>query len=212
MMPKLLRRGNSAERPGGPTRSKKLILDILSWLALAGMAYYVYRTVSPSVDLSNPLGPAPNFTLADLEGHPFTLSEHRGKVVVLNFWATWCPPCRAEIPGFINLQREFEDEDVLFVGIALDEEGFDAVAPYAYERGINYPVVLGDRMTSDRYGGITTVPTTFILDHNHTIRYRHEGLILEHALRDVLKRLADEPASAATAISIPGPPARHPIP
>lgn len=172
---------------------------LLWWAALVVLAYFVYRQYLPSMDLSEDLGAAPDFTLQDVEGRPFTLSEHRGEVVVLNFWATWCPPCRAEIPGFIDLQDAFRDRGVLFVGVALDEEGAAVVRPYARERGMNYPVLVDGWPAAARYGGVGTVPTTFLIDAEGRIRYRHTGLLLQPSLRAALERLAGEASPASPA-------------
>ncbi len=164
-----------------------------SALLLLAAVVYLFRSVYPSIDVTEAADTAPDFTLTDAEGESFRLSEHRGEVVVLNFWATWCPPCRAEIPGFIALQRELEDQGVRFVGVALDEEGFDVVQPYAESRGINYRVVVDDGRVARLYGGITTVPTTLLIDRHGRIRYRHEGLLLKGALGSALRELVNEP-------------------
>lgn len=195
-MRNLLKTKNANSRPARSGRRWTSLLNVATWLIIGAAAFHIFRTVSPSIDLSRQMGPAPDFTLVDMQGQPFRLSDHKGKVVVLNFWATWCPPCRAEIPGFIDIQRDLAGDGVLFVGIALDDGGWNAVTPFANARGINYPVVLGNGATARRYGGITALPTTLILDRNHTIRYVHEGLILEHSLRKALVELTAEQAHA----------------
>lgn len=179
-----------------PEATKPFIVQrlgrVLWWALLVVLGAFVYRQYFPPMDLSGDLGAAPDFTLPDLEGKPFTLSHHRGHVVVLNFWATWCPPCRAEIPGFVELQDEFRERGVVFVGVALDDEGAEIVGPYATERGINYPVLVDGWQAAARYGGIGTVPTTFLIDAQGTIRYRHTGLLLTPSLRKALNVLSAE--------------------
>ncbi len=106
---------------------------------------------------------APDWQLEGLDGKTVQLSDFKGKVVVLNFWATWCPPCRKEIPDLIALQTKYAN-DLVVVGISLDENGLSAVKSFVARTGINYPVVMGDQGTASAYGGITAIPTTFVID------------------------------------------------
>jgi len=163
-----------------------------SWGLLLVVGFVAYNRVSPSIDVASHDGPAPDFTLESLDGEKFTLSEHRGEVIVLNFWATWCPPCRAEIPGFIALQDEMRERGIRFVGISLDDDGFASVRPYAVEKGINYTLVADRGQVARLYGGIHTVPTTFIIDREGNIRYRHTGLLLKGALKSALDELIED--------------------
>ena len=119
---------------------------------------------------------APDFTLNDSSGKPVRLSEFRGNVVLLNFWATWCTPCKVEIPMFIGFQQAYRDRKFVVLGIALDEEGWSAVRPYADLRQINYPIVIGDDRTSDLFGGLKAVPTTLVIDRQGRIAATHIGL------------------------------------
>ena len=132
---------------------------------------------------------APDFSLERMNGEPFRLSDHRGEIVVVNFWATWCPPCRREIPGFIQLQEEFGTEGVTIVGVSLDDQGFEAVRPYAEEMGINYPlVVAGDRLPQ-KYGGVRALPTSFVVGPEGTVQYARPGFLPEAELRRQLEPL-----------------------
>ena len=112
---------------------------------------------------------APAFKLKDLEGKSVQLSDFKGKVVVLNFWATWCPPCRAEIPDLIALQKHYAPRGVVVLGVSLDEGGPSKVASFVKKMGINYPMVMGDQNISSAYGGIEVVPTTFIIDRKGNV-------------------------------------------
>ncbi|MBN2424418.1 MAG: TlpA family protein disulfide reductase [Calditrichaceae bacterium] len=107
---------------------------------------------------------APNFALPDLNGETISLSDFREKVVFINFWATWCPPCRVEIPYFIELIDKYEGEGFVVLGVALDPREFDKVQPFADQIGINYPVVLDKTGASNLYGGIRSIPTTFVVN------------------------------------------------
>ncbi|PEN11445.1 alkyl hydroperoxide reductase [Longibacter salinarum] len=141
---------------------------------------------------------APDFALERMNGETFRLSEHRGEVVVVNFWATWCPPCRMEIPGFIKLQKEFRDQGLTFVGISLDKGGFGAVRPYAEEMAINYPLVMGESSVVQKYGGVRGLPTTFVIDAEGDIAFARPGYLPEKQLRARLKPLLNEASSAGS--------------
>ena len=114
--------------------------------------------------------PAPQFTLKDISGKPVSLSDFNGKVIILDFWATWCGPCVREIPAFIQLQQEYESKGLMVVGISLDDYRTIAHLPaFVRERGINYPILYGSEQVVAAYGGITSIPTTFIIDRDGCI-------------------------------------------
>lgn len=117
---------------------------------------------------------APDFTLRNMDGELVSLSDFNGKVVILNFWATWCAPCREEIPGFIELQTKY-DRDLVILGISVDMDGPTVVPPYAEKMGINYPVLYATTEIMTDYGGITGIPTSFILDRNLVIQRSYLG-------------------------------------
>lgn len=119
---------------------------------------------------------APDFTLNDASGHPVTLSALRGKVVLLNFWATWCTPCKVEIPWFVELQESRRSSGFEVLGVSLDDDGWKAVKPYVEARNVNYPVVLGNQEITRLYGGVPSLPTTLIIDRSGRIAAVHVGL------------------------------------
>jgi peroxiredoxin len=119
---------------------------------------------------------APDFVLTDLQGQAVKLSDLRGKAVVLNFWATWCPPCKEEIPWFVELQKRYGAEGLQIVGVSMDDEGDQqAVAKFAAKNAINYPVLLGKEAVAGAYGGIDYLPTTFYIDRNGVVLNRVFG-------------------------------------
>jgi thiol-disulfide isomerase/thioredoxin len=112
---------------------------------------------------------AANFSLKSSNGSSYELSKHKGKVVVVNFWATWCGPCRKEIPDFIEAYKKYKGKGLEIIGISLDQDGWTKVIPYVKQSNINYPIVLGDEQVVQNYGGINAIPTTFIVDRNGNI-------------------------------------------
>ena len=144
---------------------------------------------------SDPI-PAPDFELPTGTGEPFRLSEHRGEVVVLNLWATWCPPCRHEIPDFIELQEALGDRGLTVVGVSLDEAGWEAVRPFADEMAITYPLVVDDGTVDRLYGPTVSLPTTFVIDRDGNVAHYLPGMILRPDLEPLLLPLLDTPASS----------------
>jgi len=115
-------------------------------------------------------GSAPDFELVDLSGSTKSLADYSGKVVMLNFWATWCGPCKREIPDFIELQDEYRDQGFEIVGISLDDPAkTDEVARFSRDQGINYDVLYGHRGVAEAYGGVRSIPTTFLIDRSGAV-------------------------------------------
>jgi len=160
-------------------KTSSLIAWILWPLVAVGAIVLMLHTLQPGTPSNSEAptltlsGNAPEFTLADLHGDNVSLADFRGKVVILDFWATWCPPCKQEIPDFINLQSKYASKGLQVVGIALDEP--DKVKSFARENGMNYPVLLGNDQIAALYGGIDGIPTSFIIDRKGDIVTRFEG-------------------------------------
>jgi peroxiredoxin len=133
---------------------------------------------------------APEWSLKDVDGKTVRSADFKGKVVILDFWATWCGPCRVEIPNFIALQKQYEKQGLVVVGLSVDEDGAKAVRPFAQKLGLNYPVVLADEKTQEAFGGIEAVPTTFIIDREGRIVKEHMGFAdkdeFEHEIKPLL--------------------------
>jgi cytochrome c biogenesis protein CcmG/thiol:disulfide interchange protein DsbE len=136
-----------------------------------------------------PSGLAPDFTLKDLDGKPFSFSSTRGKVVILDFWATWCPPCTAEIPHFVELYKEYRERGLEIVGVALDRGGASTVKPFAERNGMNYTVVIGDQRITADYGGIRGIPTTFVVDRQGRIAQKFVGYREKEVFEEAIKSL-----------------------
>ncbi len=132
---------------------------------------------------------APEIVLKTLEGKTVKLSDYKGKIVIVDFWATWCPPCRKGIPDLIELQKTYS-KDLVVLGISLDQERtLKDLKPFIENYGINYPVVLGDEKVVKDYGGINAIPTSFIIDQKGFIIDSHVGLVPKTVYEDKIKKL-----------------------
>lgn len=176
----------------------RIVIILISGLILNACSNSEQNKLNPSENSlfaeqsgSTDLLDAPDFTLTMMNGEPFTLSEHQDKIVILNIWATWCPPCRDEIPDFIEIQNEMED-DVLFVGISTDEEGWEVVRPFADEFQINYPLVVEDGTIRNKYGPIRGIPMSFVINREGKVEYVIPGMINKETLQPVLERLVNQ--------------------
>ena len=132
---------------------------------------------------------APDFSLATTDGKTLKLSSYRGKVVIVDFWATWCPPCLKGIPDLIELKKKYGKKGFEVIGVSVDTESKDKVVPFIKEKGINYPVVYGDMNVYQQYGGIRSIPTSFVIDKNGKIIASYEGLMPIDTYETYIKKL-----------------------
>ncbi len=137
---------------------------------------------------------APDFALKDANGQTVHLSDYRGKVVLLDFWATWCGPCKVEIPWFQEFERQNKDKGFAVLGVAMDDDGWDAVKPFAQERGINYRLVLGNDDVARLYGDLEALPTTLLIDRDGGIASIHVGLTGKSEFEDGIQELLQAPS------------------
>jgi len=138
--------------------------------------------------------PAPALNVRTLRGDTLSLAGLKGKVVLVNFWATWCPPCRAEMPGFQSVYEEKKDRGLVILGLSTDDDGPVPVAGYVVVRGITYPIAMSTLDTEHIFGGINALPTTFLIDRAGRIRYQVRGIFARPALDEAVERLLEEPA------------------
>ena len=131
---------------------------------------------------------APDFTLATLDGNKVKLSDFRGKAVLLNFWATWCPPCKVEMPWFEQLQKQYASDGLVVLGVAMDDSEPATIAKFASDLGVNYPVLLGTDQVSDDYGDVQYLPTTFYIARDGTIMDKMTGLLDRRDIEDAVKK------------------------
>ena len=131
---------------------------------------------NPAVENKESSDLAPNFDLTSTDGKKIKLSDYRGKVVIVDFWATWCPPCRKGIPDLIELQKEFKN-NLVVIGISLDQDTKSDVIPFIKKYGINYPIVYGTNQVIMDYGSINAIPTSFVINKEGKIVDKHIGLV-----------------------------------
>ena len=165
-----------------------LVAAIMAMLA-AGRYLDRRRTRGPIKMVGNVKGvQAPDFNLATLDGQRVKLSDFRGKAVVLNFWATWCPPCKVEMPWFVDLQKQYGKDGLVVLGVALDDTDPPKIAEFAHEMGVNYQVLLGTDQVSDDYGDVQYLPTTFYIGRNGSIVDKMTGLLDRKDIEEAVKK------------------------
>ncbi len=172
---------------------KKYLLTIIAVIGVIAATYLADRaTRQPrkgvlKVSVTNSAAsPAPDITLKDLDGKDLSLAQYRGKVVLVNFWATWCEPCRVEIPWLIEMQQKYSARGFTVLGIAMDEEGASVVTPWVQKERfdvngsksqMNYPIVIGNDAAADKFGGLLGYPTSVLVTRDGKVVKRITGLI-----------------------------------
>lgn len=148
----------------------------LWWWAAPRLMHVAARKIVAS-PASESRRTAPDFSLTDAMGRTVRLSDYRGRVVLLNFWATWCPPCKIEIPWFVEFENKYQAGGLTVLGVSMDEDGWKAVRPFLAARNINYTILLGNEEVSRLYGGIDSLPTTLLIGRDGRTEFYHAGLI-----------------------------------
>ncbi len=178
-------------------RQLRLLLSCSALLTLLAFTPACNKTTSARQEQSKAATterkPAPDFTLQDGEGKSIKLSDLRGKVVVLNFWATWCGPCGLEIPWFIEFEKQYKSRGLEIVGVSMDEDGWKAIKPYVASHKLNYRVLLGNDSVGQLYGGVDSLPTTFVIDREGRLAFPpHVGLPGKNEYLNEIQTLLDE--------------------
>jgi thiol-disulfide isomerase/thioredoxin len=174
-------------------KSVWIVIAILAVIVVA--AHYADKAtrlphVTASTSLAKPDAPdakaAPDVTLKDLDGKDVSISQYKGKVVLVNFWATWCDPCKVEIPWLIEMQQKYGAKGFTVLGVAMDDEGRSVVAPFVQkekfeitggESQMNYPIVIGNDAAADKFGGLLGYPTSVLIGRDGKILKRITGII-----------------------------------
>ncbi len=142
---------------------------------------------------------APDFTLESLDGKTMKLSDFRGKAVLLNFWATWCGPCKIEMPWFVELQNQYAAEGFQIVGVAMDDASKEDIGKFAKDMGVNYPILIGKESVGDQYGGVPALPESFLIGRDGKIVDKIIGLRGKAEIEDAIKKAIDTKAASSQA-------------
>ena len=173
-------------------------------ISLAGALFHGCSTGTvraASVKAHKDRKPAPDFALKDADGKTVHLSDYKGKVVILDFFATWCGPCKIEIPWFVEMERKNKDRGFSVLGVSMDDEGWEVVKPFLSDLGVNYRVVIGNDATASQYGGVDALPTTFIIDKEGRIAAVHVGLTGKKDFLDAIEQLLQDDAPGAAPVT-----------
>jgi peroxiredoxin len=178
------------------SRVRHRALKSIMLASLAGGTYlispmalhYIAMAIAEQRELK-PLQRPPDFVLADANGKHLRLSRYKGQVVLLNFWATWCLPCKTEIPWFIDFEKRFQKQGFTVIGVSMDEDGWSAINPYIVGQRINYPVVLATEEMNEIYGGIDVLPTTLLIGRDGKVVFIHKGLIRSEEYEKEIREL-----------------------
>jgi thiol-disulfide isomerase/thioredoxin len=199
---------NASTPPPVQRGSRSPLALVVVALVVAGMLYFGFHAARRSASSRPPritkATAAPDFTLESLDGKSMHLSDLRGKAVLLNFWATWCSPCKIEMPWFVELQNEYGPQGLQIVGVAMDESSKEDIAKFAKEMGVNYPVLMGKEAVGEAYGGVPALPESFFIGRDGKIVDKIIGLRGKADIEESIKKaLNTEPGSvppgAATA-------------
>jgi peroxiredoxin len=184
------------------TKSKLLpFLALAAAMTLASCSKMNSERLTSRV--SNDRKLAPEFTLQDANGASVKLADYRGKVVLLNFWATWCGPCQVEIPWFEEFEQQFKSKGFEVVGVSMDEDGWAAIKPFVAQHKVNYRVLLGTDSVGQLYGGVDSLPTTFIIDRDGKFAFSpHVGLAGKDEYRNEIESLLGSKQTTTNARSV----------
>jgi peroxiredoxin len=140
---------------------------------------------------------APDFTLQSIDGKTVRLSDFRGKAVLLNFWATYCAPCRIEMPWFVELQKQYAAEGLQVVGVAMDDARPDDIEKFANELGVNYPILVGQETVGNAYGGVQFLPSTFYIGRDGKVVDKVFGLKTKNEIEENIKKTLAHPVTSS---------------
>ncbi len=200
---------SSTPPPKPPSRDSRspLTLVIVAF-AVALMLYVGFHAArhnnAPSTRLSQSKV-APDFSLQSIDGKTTRLSDFRGKAVLLNFWATWCGPCKIEMPWFVDLQNQYGAQGLQIVGVAMDDASKEDIGKFAKDMGVNYPILIGKEAIGDEYGGVPALPESFLISRDGKIVDKIIGLRGKAEIEDAVKKaLNTQPASSQASLAITG--------
>ena len=187
---------------------KLCVLLAMAVLLLCGCSASSHANERAASAQSDNRKTAPDFTLMDANGNSVKLSDYRGKVVLLNFWATWCGPCALEIPWFIDFEQQYKSRGLEVIGVSMDDDGWNVVKPYIAEHKVNYRVLLGNDSVTQLYGGVDSLPTTFLVDREGKFAFSpHVGLVGKNEYLQEIQSLLGIKQTSASLRGLPHLPA-----
>jgi thiol-disulfide isomerase/thioredoxin len=185
---------------------KTILISIVVLAAIVAAAHFADKATrlstkasasAPKADIPAAGPPAPDVTLKDLDGKDVSIAQLKGKIVLVNFWATWCDPCRVEIPWLIEMQQRYSARGFTVLGVAMDEEGKSVVAPFVEKERfevnggekslMNYPIVIGNDAAADKFGGLLGYPTSVLIGRDGKIIKRITGIISEDEISKTIE-------------------------
>ena len=171
----------------------RVVVRIAAFVLILGGA----STLSAAADIKpgDTRKDAPGFSLNDNKGNAVQLSGYRGKVVLLNFWATWCHGCQQEIPWFMEFADKYKDKDFVVVGVSMDNDGWKSVKPFMEEKKLNYPIVIGSEAIGKRYG-VDNMPVSLLIDRDGRIADSHSGVVDRKGWEEEIQKLLQEQAAS----------------
>jgi peroxiredoxin len=173
---------------------RRSIVTVMAPAALLAVSFGLAAKATANLTARSARKPAPEFTLPDSSGAAVKLSAYKGRVVLLDFWATWCTGCKTEIPWYMEFQDRYKDAGLSAIGVSLDEDGWKSVKPFLHDHNINYPIVVGDSKLAGLYG-ITAMPVTLLIDRDGKIAGVHAGLVEKTAFEREIQGLLKEGVS-----------------
>lgn len=178
-----------------------IVAMVVSLMLVLGIQLTRHNPNAEAASVDNMKGlAAPEFTLPATDGKSVHLSDYRGKAVLLNFWATWCQPCRIEMPWFVELQKRYGSEGLQVVGVSMDDPGSEKdVEEFAQQLGVNYPILVAGKdkdSVGNAYGGVPFLPATFYIDRDGKVLEKNFGLKGRGEIEDSIKKIL---ASGTTA-------------
>jgi len=190
--------GGALAPPAGGARNRNPLALVVVAVVAAAMLYFGMH-MSRRTGFNAKSSEAPDFTLDSLDGKSMRLSDLRGKAVLLNFWATWCGPCKIETPWLVELQNQYGHDGLQVVGVEMGDDSKDEIVKFAKDMGVNYPVLIGKEKVGEDYGGVPALPETFFIGRDGKIVDKIIGLKGKGEIEDSIKKALDTQAGAATA-------------
>ena len=167
---------------------------ILGVIGMAAFTLFAFSEKPPGLTPANSRKSAIDFTLQDATGAPIRLSDYKGKIVLLDFWATWCHGCETEIPWYMEFQNKYKGRGLSVVGISMDDDGWKSVKPFITEHKVNYTVLIGNENLAKQYA-VEQMPVTLLIDQDGRVAESHTGVVDRNAFEADIRTLLDEAKS-----------------